>query len=441
MLRIAFLVDSKIDSSRQVHRFCLPPLPTPHSPPLSLEGGSVEIGKSMAVNTDGSITSAQMKQFSKDVAKMEGLVTELQDGLAAATANIAVLTKDSVALKTDSAALKADNVALKANSAALKADNADLKGRVLDLETAAAAAASTGGSSGASSDELAAVKADLTGLAANYTKDMSELSDGFSKEIVQFGDRLAEVNATLTTTMSNVVYADGVHPGGDLDFTEGSASLAILKQTLPGVKVFLSGTTIKGTNVKGSVVSELLKDVTAVGGTGTLNCNNNQAYFAADDDGLVFASLETVHRINILGNGNIPNSAGLYSGPTSVSFPALKYVQYTLRLYTNKRLKTISMPALVGVAGDADFYGNSVLASLQLPSLLYVGVNFYLYENPQLPTGGIKVSSQFESVGNKFQAWKSGFTCTAGNGLTAVVNGAKDTTNVGGHSNPTSCQK
>ena len=50
----------------------------------------------MSVDTGGSINSAQMKEFSEKMARMEG-------GLATATANIAVLTEDNVALKADNA--------------------------------------------------------------------------------------------------------------------------------------------------------------------------------------------------------------------------------------------------------------------------------------------------------------------------------------------------
>ena len=90
--------------------------PHPYTSCLFSEGGSVEIGKIMDVDTDGSINSTQMKQLSEKMAQMEGLVTGLQDGLATATANIVVLTADNVVLK-------ADNVALKEESAALKAVN------------------------------------------------------------------------------------------------------------------------------------------------------------------------------------------------------------------------------------------------------------------------------------------------------------------------------
>lgn len=50
----------------------------------------------MSVDTGGSINSAQMKEISEKMARMEG-------GLATATANIAVLTEDNVALKADNA--------------------------------------------------------------------------------------------------------------------------------------------------------------------------------------------------------------------------------------------------------------------------------------------------------------------------------------------------
>ena len=340
------------------------------------QGGSVEIGE-MLINKDGSIDSDQMKQFTDTLAKME-------DGLAKATATIEVLT----------------------------ADNGALKARVFDLETAAA---STGSSSGASSSELAAVKADLATLAANHTKDMAELSETFSKEIVV-------VNTTLATTMSTVVYADGVHPGGVLDFTEGSAFLAILKETLPGVKVFLSYIEIKGSNIKGSVVSELLKDVAVVGGD--LRCNNDMARFATDDDELVFASLRSVTKILMESNNGAADSRG-YAGPSSVSFPALVFVPGNVELSNNKlRLKNISMPKLVGVGGAANFYENRVLTTLQLPSLLTVRTNFLLYELPKLTTDEIKVSQQFKYVGAHFEVSRGGFICTTDNGLKAVVQGA-----------------
>ena len=61
----------------------------------------------MDTDTDGSI--AQMKQLSEKMAQIEGLVTGLQDGLATATATIAVLTADNVVLKEESAALKSAN--------------------------------------------------------------------------------------------------------------------------------------------------------------------------------------------------------------------------------------------------------------------------------------------------------------------------------------------
>lgn len=396
------------------------------------KGGSVEIGE-MLINKDGSIDSDQMKQFTDTLAKME-------DGLAKATVNIEVLTADNLALKTDSAALKADNVVLKADnvalktdSATLKADNGALKARVFDLETAAAA--NTGSSSGASSSELVAVKADLATLAANHTTDMAALSETFSKGIVELEDHLVEVNTSLTTTMSNVVYADGVHPGGSLDFTEGSASLVILKQTLPGVKVFLSPIEIKGSNIKGSVISELLKDAAVVGGD--LRCYNNDVRFAADDDELVFASLTEVRDILMKNNHNAVDSAGRYTSPSSVSFPALEFVPGAVELQGNRyRLKTISMPKLVGVGGVAQFYGNDVLTSLQLPSLLNVGSTFHLGDLPKLTTGGVHVSQQFNSCG-RFSADAVGFTCTTDNGLKAVVQGAASTQN----ENVASCKK
>lgn len=361
-------------------------------------------GDSAAATID---VAEQMNIMFEQLAEMKSELVGVKGDLAAANGRIDGLTDENADLKTDNAALKA---------------------RVFDLETAAAA--NTGSSSGTSSNELAAVQADLATLAANHTKDMAALSESFSKGIVELEDHLAEVNTsytTLTTTMSNVVYADDVHPGGDLDFTEGSASLAILKQTLPGVKVFLGSIYIKGSNVKGSVVSELLKDAAVVGGG--LYCDRNQQRFAADDDELVFASLKSVIGIWMYDNNNPADSAGRYTSPSSVSFPALAFIPGNIKMHDSKyKLETISMPKLVGVGGSVNFGWNDVMTSLQLPSLLNVGSSFQLQNLPKLTAGGVKVSQQFKSVGGTFSAYTSdGFTlltCTTDNGLKAVVQGA-----------------
>lgn len=385
-----------------------------------MQGGGVEIG-GILLKPEGIIESSQMDRFEARFVELEGKVETL-------TGENKVLTADNVVLKTDVAALKTDNVAL-------KADNVALKTRVFDVETAAAAAASTGSSSGAFSSELAVVKADLASLAANHTGDMAELSETFTKWIVELEDHLAEVNTTLATTMSTVVYADGVHSGGDLDFTEGSASLAILKETLPGVKMFLSSITIKGDNVKGSVVSELLKDVAVVGGTG-LHCQSNAVRFAADDDKLVFASLTSVTRIEMENNNLAADSTGRYSSPSSVSFPVLVFVPGNVQVNGNKRIETILIPNLLSVGGFAYFHSNGVLTSLQLPSLLNVRSTLHLGDLPKLTTGGVNVSQQFKSCG-EFYADAVGFTCTTDNGLKAVLQGAAST----GSGNTVSCKK
>lgn len=194
----------------------------------------------------------------------------------------------------------------------------------------------------------------------------------------------------------------------------------ILEKTLVGVKVFLHGIDIRGTNIKGSVVSELLKDATTTSG---LICDDNHASFVVGDTELVFESLVSVRYIQLRGNHD---SAQRF---TAVSFPALEFVGGSLSLHGNEMLKTISMPNLVGVGDSAYFYSNLVLSSLRLPSLVAVGSTFSIEGNPSLATNKVQVSKDFESLGSSFIArfMMSGFQCTAENGLRAVVAKAGNT--------------
>lgn len=188
-----------------------------------------------------------------------------------------------------------------------------------------------------------------------------------------------------------------------------------------GVKVFLSSTYIRGNDVKGSVVSRLLKDVTTIGGS--LNCQNNQASFKVGDAELVFESLASVKEIRLYGNGDERKQRF-----TGLSFPALTFVQVNVELNNNHMLESISMPNLVGVGSNAKMGANRALASLQLPSLVSVGSNFYIHENPSLAADKVQVSQDFESSGevNAF-TMMAGFQCTGENGLSALVAAASST--------------
>lgn len=227
---------------------------------------------------------------------------------------------------------------------------------------------------------------------------------------------------------------------------------------MPGVTTFAGDIYIRGTNVKASVVNELLKDVNTVGGivhchggggsmSGT-SVSNEQAYFAPGDDQLVFASLTNVTDINIYFN-KVRNSAGQYSGPSAASFPELRHLAGTVRMYWNEKLKTISMPKLVGVGGGIRIYSNNVLTTvdiqslvsvgddlslnsntilptLDMQSLVSVGGEFNLRSSPLLTTTGVTVSKEFTFLGYMFVAPDSPFECTVDNGLKAVVRAAPE---------------
>lgn len=214
--------------------------------------------------------------------------------------------------------------------------------------------------------------------------------------------------------------------------------------SLPGVTTFAGDIYIRGTNVKASVVNELLKDVNTVGGivhchggggsmSGT-SVSNEQAYFAPGDDQLVFASLTNVTDINIYFN-KVRNSAGQYSGPSAASFPELRHLAGTVRMYWNEKLKTISMPKLVGVGGGIRIYSNNVLTTVDIQSLVSVGDDlslnsnnilptlvmqslvsvggeFNLRSSPLLTTTGVTVSKEFTFLGYMFVAPDSPFECT-----------------------------
>lgn len=268
----------------------------------------------------------------------------------------------------------------------------------------------------------------------------------------------AQTGATLTNAMSHVVYGDEFYPGGEMDFTEGSASLAILKQTLPGTKVFLTSVTLTGVNVKASVVSELMKDVTSIGGI--LYGKTNRISFANSDGDLEFASLISVEAIELenIDGGNVDGTVcnraeaqGCISGTTktvsatSVSFPVLEFVSEDLKVYGNNKLKSISIPKLKRVGRNADFYNNPLLAALDLQNLVAVGTSLSINDNPSLPTSQVQVSKDFLECGGSFSAGYgpppsfalTGLECTPDNGLKAVVAAAASTYS----RNPQSCKK
>eukprot|EP00729_Bicosta_minor_P025322 gene25322-29783_t len=195
---------------------------------------------------------------------------------------------------------------------------------------------------------------------------------------------------------------------------------AALIVSLPGVTTFAGDIYIRGTNVKASVVNELLKDVNTVGGivhchggggsmSGT-SVSNEQAYFAPGDDQLVFASLTNVTDINIYFN-KVRNSAGQYSGPSAASFPELRHLAGTVRMYWNEKLKTISMPKLVGVGGGIRIYSNNVLTTVDIQSLVSVGDDLSLNSNNILPT---LVMQSLVSVGGEFNLRSSPLLTTTG---------------------------
>lgn len=232
--------------------------------------------------------------------------------------------------------------------------------------------------------------------------------------------------------LSNLVYGNEIHPGGDLDFTPGSASLALLEQALVGVKVFLSTIYIKGTDIQGSVVSRLLKDVISIGGS--LYCEINRASFKVGDADLVFESLASVTQIRMYSNDDVMQRF------TGASFPALTFVSGVVKMDDNPMLETIFMPNLVGVGGTAYFNFNPALTSLHLPSLVTVGNDFYINDNPSLAADKVQVSQDFESTGSNFHvhSMMDGFECTAGNGLSAVVAAVSSTS---GNNDIASCKK
>ena len=372
---------------------------------------------------EGVIASAQMTDFANTLealnAKMESIMSD----------NI-VLKEDTATLKDGVQTLKDDHAA---ETAGLRSDAAALKTRVDDLE---AAAAGVSGGSSVSSSDLDAVKADVETL-KNET---------------------AQVNTIVTTTLSQVVYGDAFHPGGYLDFTEGSGSLEMLKQTLPGTKVFLASVTLTGVNVKASVVSELMKDVTSIGGI--LYGTQHRISFANSDGDLEFASLISVQAIELenIDGGNVDSTVcnraeaqGCISGTTktvsatSVSFPVLEFVSEDLNVYANNKLKSISIPKLKRVGRNANCGYNLLLTTLDLQSLVFVGSSLSIHYNPSLPTSQVQVSKDFLECGSSFAAGyglhpsyaPTGLECTPDNGLAAVVAAAKTTTAY----NPQSCKK
>lgn len=263
--------------------------------------------------------------------------------------------------------------------------------------------------------EVAALKEDK----ASLRNDMDALAGAVATlmaGVKNLTAAAAEAEEAKNNAPSNVVYGNDFHPGGHLDFTPGSASLAILEQTLVGVKVFLSAIFITGTDIQGSVLSRLLKDATSIGGG--LYCSNNVASFEVGNAELVFESLASVTEIRMYTNND--ESKQRFTG---ASFPALTFVPNIMQLQGNPMLETISMPKLVRVGDDAHFCCNAALTSLQLPSLVTVGTTFAIGRNPSLATGKVQVSQDFESVGGTFQAYDmlDGFECTSGNGLSAVV--------------------
>lgn len=174
-------------------------------------GGAVEIGK-ILLKTDGVIESDQMNLIADTLARLE-------TGLAAANANIQVLTVDNAELKADNVVLKAgnaglktrvddletvaqvltvDNAELKADNVVLKAGNAGLKTRVDDLE-AAAAAAGGGGDDSVSSSDLDAVKADLETLKNEAVQVNTTVTTTLS-QVETLQDHLSEVNNVMNTT-------------------------------------------------------------------------------------------------------------------------------------------------------------------------------------------------------------------------------------------------
>jgi len=289
----------------------------------------------------------------------------------------------------------------------------------------AAAAATNGG--GVSSSDLEAVKADVETL----KDDTAQLNATLTTTLSQV-EKVEEAQINVTNALSNVVYGDEFHPGGNLDFTPGSALFAHLEKALVGVKVFLSSINILGTNIKGSVLSRLLKDVTTIGGA--LKCESNQASFEGGDAELVFQSLASVTEIQM--DSNSDKSKQRFTG---ASFPALTFVRHVVNLYSNPMLKTIYMPNLAGIGNAASFGDNDALTSLQLPSLITVMGPFAIDQSPSLATDKVQVSQDFESVGGRFDAFgnKAGFKCTAENGLRAVVAKASSFYS----SNPATCKK
>lgn len=296
-------------------------------------------------------------------------------------------------MKNDMQNMAGEFAALKTDNAGLKADNARLTTRVDDLE----AAASGGGI--VSSRDLNAVKADLETL----TNDT------------------AQINATLTTTLSHVVYGDEFHPGGLLDFTPGSTSLGVLQKTLPGTRLFLTTVTLKGFNFKASVFNELFKDVVTFGGI----LYANGISFADGNSDLVFTSLTGAQSIHM--------DSASYS---SISFPKLEFVAEKIELQSNSKLKSISIPKLKQVGNYAYFQSNPLLTELNLQSLVFVGFHFYMNNNPLLATNRVQVSKDFSECGGSFAAQGSGLKCTEDNGLKAVAAASKAPS----PSNPPSCK-
>eukprot|EP00729_Bicosta_minor_P022315 gene22315-12956_t len=264
--------------------------------------------------------------------------------------------------------------------------------------------------------EVAALKDDKASLGGNLDALAGTVATmmGDVKNLTVAAAVSAEAEEARNSAPSNVVY----HFGGDLDFTPGSASLAYLEKSLVGVTFLLSEITIKGTDIQGSVVSRLLKDVATI--RGKLYCRFNQASFADGDSELVFGSLTSVAAIWMSKCGSIKQPF------TAASFPALTFVHGDVHLHgdgLHGMLKTISMPNLVRVGGEADFSNQPALVSLQLPSLVTVCGNFQINTNPSLATDKVQVSQDFDSVGGMFYAstMKDGFQCTAENGLSAAV--------------------
>lgn len=298
---------------------------------------------------------------------------------------------------------------------------------------------------------------------SNGKKPIRPAPNGCGKNLTAAVAEAEETQINVTHALSHISYGNSFHAGGVLDFTEGSASLGALKQSLPGVKVFLSGVELIGFNVKASVVNELLKDVTTIGGN--LEGHDCKLSFANGDSDLELASFTSGQGIIISNNDGYVDSticktaAALAQGckpstggtgtkavtPNSISFPELASVPGTFYVHTNPHLRVISMPKLKSLGTGADLYVGPLLTTLDLRSLVVVAGDFRIYNNPSLATSGIQVSKDFLECDGSVEAGYgysgssrsfSGLECTEDNGLKALVAAAKATSNY----NPQSCK-